>query len=215
MSIIVPTIAPSSARDYVWLTGAIGTYSGNRTDLADKVPDFVILAEQRIRADLEARNQDSVATLSVTGGEPTATLPEDFIEPRVLVMDGQLPLDYLTPAKFDAMYVSDSGGVPRHYTVVGSNLRLGPTPSADASLILTYRAGIPALADSGGSNWLIRKNANVYLAACMVEGAIPYTKNWADLQFWEKKYTDAIASVNKLDWSSAADMRVRSDVRAV
>jgi hypothetical protein len=215
MSIIVPTIAPSSARDYLWLADAIGTYSGNRTDLADKVADFVILAEQRLRADIEARGEESTASPAVTAGDPTVTLPEDFVQALSVALTGERPLDYLTPAQFDAMYANASGGTPRHYTTLGAYLILGPTPATTTTLALKYRAGLPALADAGGSNWLIRKNANAYLAACMVEGAIPYTKNWNDLPYWEKKYADAIASVNKLNWGSAADMRVRSDVRAV
>jgi len=214
MTIIVQTTASAAARDYDWLLTAIGKWNGNRADLAPMIPDFVMLAEKRLNADLEARLQESIATLAATAGNPSVAIPDDFAEIRSLSVPNNPPLDYITPDQFNARASSISAGTPRYFTSIGAAIYLYPTPDADISLGAAYRAYVPPLADSAGSNWLIEQHPNVYLAAAMCE-ALSYTKNWAELPAWEKKYADAIQSVNRPDWFSGSSMRVRSDVRPV
>ena len=98
------------------------------------------------------------------------------------------------------------------YTIIGESIYLGPTPDSAKPILCAYRAFIPPLSDSAGTNWLIQRHPNCYLAATMAE-SIAYTKNVGDLPMWEKKYADAIKSVNGPDWFNGSNMRVRSDVR--
>ena len=212
MTIIVTTAASASTRNYDWLKTALSQWNGNRADLTPMIPDFVMLAEKRLNSDLEARLQESIATLLATAGNAAVAIPDDFAELRSLSIPGGLPLEYLTPGQYDAKAASKTTGLPRYYASIGSAIYLYPTPEADVSLGASYRAYVPPLADSAGSNWLIQQHPNVYLAASMCE-ALSYTKNWAELPAWEKKYADAINSVNKPDWFSGSTMRVRSDVR--
>lgn len=67
MAIIVQTTASSSARDYDWLKKSIAGWL-HRTDLGDVIPDFVVIAEQRMSSDLRARYLDSITPLADSGG---------------------------------------------------------------------------------------------------------------------------------------------------
>lgn len=214
MTIIVQTTASAAARDYNWLLGALAKWNGNRSDLAPMIPDFVMLAEKRLNADLEARLQESVTILAATAGNNSVGIPDDFAEIRSLSVPGAPPLDYLTPDQYNTKAATITAGTPRYYTSIGAAIYLYPTPDADVGLGAAYRAYVPPLADSAGTNWLIEQHASVYLAAAMCE-AISYTKNWADLPAWEKKYADAIQSVNRPDWFAGSNMRVRSDATVV
>jgi hypothetical protein len=213
MTIIVSQIASASQRDYTWLLAALGRWSGNRSDLTSLLPDFVMLAEKRLNADLESRRQETVVDLSAEAGLSTVAVPVDTAEIRSLSLQSVGPLDYLVPDMFAAQFQQDAGQ-PRAYTVIGPSIYLGPTPDVGYTLTLAYRAFLPPLADSAGTNWLIENFPNAYLAASMIE-LIGYTKNLAELPMWEQKYAAALDSVNNPDWITASSMRVRSDVRAV
>ena len=212
MTIIVSTTASAAARNYAWLLAAIATWNGNRTDLAALIPDFVMLAEKRMNTDLESRQQEGVVTLTCTAGLNSVTIPADMSELRSLSIAQYGPLDYLTPDQFNLTTAGLSSGTPRFFTTIGQSIYLGPTPASAIVLDCAYRAFLPPLSDSAGTNWLIEKYPNTYLAATMIE-SISYTKNVGDLPMWEKKYKDAMDSVNGPDWFNGATMRVRSDVK--
>jgi hypothetical protein len=210
MTIIAQTIASASKRDYAWLLSALAKWSGNRTDLADLMPDFVMLAEKRLNADLESRHQEAVVNIMTEAGVSTVAVPIDTAEIRSLSLAEHGPLDYYAPDPFNAKFPDQTGGAPRGYTVVGPSIYLGPVPDGAYTLSLAYRAYVPALADSAGTNWLIENFPNAYLAASMVE-LCSYTKNREDRAEWEQKYLIALESVNKPDWTTAASMCVRTD----
>jgi len=201
MTIIVQSTASASARNYDWLKASIAGWL-HRTDLEDVIPDFVMLAEKRINGDLEARLSEGITTLTTTAGDASVPLPADFAEMRVLSLPGYGPLAYVSAAQFE---LPDNSGshVPRRYTITGNVIRIGPTPDAAYTLSMVYRGGVPALADSGGTNWLIEQNADVYLAAAMCEACL-YTRDAAELQKWEGKYANAIRLINNYNASDDA-----------
>lgn len=203
MTIIVQPTASASARDYEWLKASIALWL-HRTDLEAVIPDFVMLAEKRISGDLEARLSEGVTALTTTAGDASVPLPADFAEMRVLSLPGYGPLAYVSPTQFELPGQSGSH-VPRRYTITGNLLRLSPTPDAALTLSMVYRGGVPALADNGGTNWLIEQSADLYLAAAMCE-ALMYTRDAAELQKWEAKYAAAIGRLDYNEWDSAGSL---------
>lgn len=211
MPIIIDTIASASQRDYDWLKASIAKWNGNRSDLADLTPDFVMLAEKRINGDLSTTAQESTAQLSVPAGATSIALPSDTGQVRSLSLVGGGTLDYLTPDAFNKEQWQGVTGLPTVFTAIGSNIFLGPLPDADYTLLLAYKQYVPALADSAGTNWLIEQHPEVYLSACMLESLF-YTKNLADLQLWEAKYEAAMSALNNAG-SFTGTMRIRTDAR--
>lgn len=209
MSIIAQPIGTNSSRDYVWLQASVAGWL-HRTDLTSVIPDFVMLAEKRINGMLEARAQDLVAILTTTSGDATVDLPRDLNSIHSLSLPVYGDVDFLDVQTFSRLYANQGSGVPRSYTIVGSTLKIGPTPDDVYSLECVYRAGVPALADNAGTNWLIEQHAEIYLAATMCEALI-YIGNAEKLATWEGKYAAAVAALNSTDWKAAGPMAVRSD----
>ena len=206
MTIIVSTVASASARDYAWLLEAMKQRSGNRTDLDALLPDFVVLAEKRMDSELDSRYQDLSVTLTSEAGTPEVALPDDVSEIRSLSIAGYGPVEYQPLDAFTAN--AAAGDRPLTYTVIGTTLHLSPTPDAAYALTCVYRASIAPLIDSAGTNWLIEKFPNLYLAAAMVELCI-HTQNQPQQAMWEQKYMAALASVNKPTWATADALVMR------
>jgi hypothetical protein len=198
------------ARDYTWLQAKVTRYI-RRTDLAADIPDFIMLAEKRISANLEARLQNVAATLSTISGVQTVTLPVDLNSIRSLSIPAFGKVSFMTPEKLASTYANAGNGVPKHYAIVGAQLRLGPVPDGVYAMDCVYRAEIPSLADAvNGVNWLITEHPEIYLAASMCE-AFTATRDLANLQTWEAKYADAVGALNKTDWNSGGTLAVRTD----
>ena len=202
--------ATTEPLDYIWLQNRVARWL-HRTDLAADIKDFITLAEARINADLDARLQDQVITLTTTAHTSALSLPTDMLNVRSFALQGTRELDYIAPENFNTRYLNAGESMPTAYTIIGGNFYLGPTPDAAYTLSLAYQGRVPSLVDLG-TNFLMSSFPNVYLFAALVES----TKFIADdgrLPTWEISYQQAIKAVNALDWADAGPMRIRSDVR--
>lgn len=203
---------------------ALATYSDlqtsvanflHRGDLTSIIPDLITLAEVRINGDLDARLQDTQATLTCTPTVEYVALPTDLINIRHLSVESTTPvvtLDYMAPDTFETSYAWGLTGTPQAYTVIGTNIFLAPVPDTSYTLDCFYKAKVPAIASAvSGTTWLLTNYPNVYLYATLCEAA-PYLKDDARLQVWEAKYNESVAAVNNQDWYSGSTMKVRADV---
>lgn len=146
----------------------------DRTDINSFVPDFILQAEALFNhgADgipaLRCREMETIATLTPATG--VVTLPADYLRHIRLVEAGSRswPLDYVTPDAGDRLYPSRPGGISRHFTIIGNDLRL--YPATDNDVELTYYAAIPALSDLNPTNWLLKKSPGLYLRATLMAG---------------------------------------------
>jgi hypothetical protein len=209
MTIIAPTIASAAQRDYAWLKASIADWL-HRTDLTTQIPDFVMLAEKRINDDLNARLQSATVQISVDIGDTAATAPSGLNAIHSLSLPTYGALSPMTPEQLADKYASHAPDVPRNYALVGDAIKLGPVPDGPYTFDLTYRADVPALSDSGDTNWLIAQHADIYLAGSMC-AALLYTRDVAQLQIWEGKYKAAIDALNNTDWNASGPLVVRSD----
>ena len=209
MTIIVTAIGTNASRDYAWLLDVVPRRL-HRDDLGEDLPDFVMLAENRINGDLRAQLQDAVATLATTEGAQFIALPPSILSIKSLTIPGHGPIDYLAPAQFNTEYArTAAGGKPRHYTQIGSALYFGPTPGEALNLSAVVRSTVPALADSAGTNWLIEQHPEVYLAATMCE-ALLHIRDYPNHAIWDAKYLTAIAALDNNDWESVGTLSLRA-----
>lgn len=209
MTIIVTPTASASSRDYAWLKASIAKWA-HRSDLAALIPDFVLLAEKRINDYLRASGQETTTSLAATAGDAFVALPADVAEIKSVSIAGSGTLDYLPPESFNVRYAAGASGTPRHYTVIGSTLTLGPTPQAAHQLQCVMRLDLPALTDAAPLNWLIEQRPDLYLAAAMCE-VVGYTRDVAALPQWEAKYGAALAALNAAEWGRIGPLAIRSN----
>jgi len=169
-----------------------------RTDLTDQIPDFISLAERRMRREVRIRQMLVSATLTATAGNNKVTLPTDFLEARDFVVVGNptQPLNYVSPSALSRNAVSSTSGKPNEYTILAEQFQLSPAPDFAYSLNLLYYAAPEFLSDSNASNEFLVNVPDMLLYASLLE-AEPYIMNDARLQTWVAMYERASASVDK------------------
>jgi len=156
---------------------ALSTYSELKTEIAnwmlDSAPEVapqadVIVALGRVYINLKLRAREMITvdgTLVITSGE--ATIPTYYIAPRrvVFTSGARIPLKQMTPEQADLWYPYRPSGVPAHFTIIGSKLRLYPTPADATTVELTYYKGLEPMVNDGDTDWLLTKYPNIYLSA--------------------------------------------------
>lgn len=188
-----------------------------RSDLNDVIPDFIQLAEQRLRRELRVRQLLSVATAQTTPSDTTVGLPSDFLEMRDIHINGNPigNLSYLAPNSFYRNEATSFAGKPKFYTVLGNEMQFAPTPDASYTLQMLYYSIPPLLSDSNSSNVFLAYFPDALLYGALGE-AEPYLMNDARLQTWAALYDRAVNSINVADQSgeySGQPMTMNYNVR--
>ena len=155
------------------------TYSGllvaaqdwlERSDIVDRIPDFVRLAEARFRRELVMPDME-VSTAFTPAA--TVALPTDFDSIRALGIVGYPPMDQLTPGDFGALPLQPDGssylGRPTKFMIAAGYFSFWPVPDTTYSMKLLYRACLPALSFTTQTNWLYAKHPDLYLFATLLQ----------------------------------------------
>ena len=150
-------------------------------------------------------------------------LPDSYVQMRHLATVSSTPnrdLEYFTPEQFDVWVGGRYGGMtgrPRYYTMVGDELRLGPTPDAVYTIEMVYYATFDALSDTSATNWLLSNAPDVYLYGSLLE-ASPFIKDNQMAQVWAMYYDKAIKDIqiaDDRDRHSGGELVVRGDHRGI
>ena len=173
-----------------------------RTDLTEKIPMFISLAEKRLNRDLRLRQtlQQSIYTLSSGFSVPT---PADFLEMKDIHIDGNPPvtLIFLSTSQFYRKAFVNANGVPSNYTLVSNNFVLAPKPTVSSVINMTYYK-IPApMSDTVPSNEYLEVCPDLLLYASLAESA-PFLMDDPRLVTWEQLYTRGLTSITKSDEQS-------------
>lgn len=171
-----------------------------RSDLTTQIPDFIRLAEIRLRRDLRIREMLSTTTLTCTSGTATVTIPSDFLEVKDFVVTGNpvMPLNYESPSLFSRNSRSMDAGKPLDYTVLSGTFKLAPIPDSNYTLSLVYSAAPPYLSTSNTSNTFLTICPDLLLYASLLE-AEPYLMNDARINTWGSMFDRAMGSLTRSD----------------
>ena len=174
-----------------------------RSDLTVQIPDFIRLAEIRLRRDLRIRQMMNAATTTTTGGDATVALPSDFLEVRDLVVQTNpvRPVNYISPSVFSRNARVTESGVPLDYTILATEFKFAPVPDTAYTLEIVYYAAPPYLTSSNSSNVFLANCPDLLLYAALGE-AEPYLMNDARIQVWAAMYDRGLASLNTSDESA-------------
>jgi hypothetical protein len=171
-----------------------------RTDLTDQIPDFIRLAEVRLRRDLRIRQMLKSATTLTTGGDSTVGLPSDFLELRNIhiVTNPIRDLQFVSPAIFYRNGRVHESGLPVFYTVMASEFKFAPAPDAEYTLDMLYYAAPEYLSDTVPSNEFMANCPDLLLYGALVE-AEPYLMNDARIQLWAGMFDRGLATLTAAD----------------
>jgi hypothetical protein len=171
-----------------------------RSDLTSIIPDFITLAENRLRRELRIRQMLKSVTTSTVSGDATVELPSDFLEIRdfVVMTNPIQPLSYSSPSSLSNDLRTSEVGVPLSYTILASEFQLAPAPDGIYTLKMLYFAAPPYLSSSNASNVFLNVAPDGLLYGALVE-AEPYLMNDARINTWGSMYDRAITSLTKSD----------------
>lgn len=206
---------------------ALDTYSGltdaiadwlDRSDLTDRIPDFIRLAETRINRKLRIRPMEVRSTMSTTAGKQYFNLPGGYLSMRNIQLNTNpvTPIEYIAPEMLDRLYGSSTTGKPTAYTLIGDEIQLAPIPDSAYELEVAFYEKFTPLGDGTEgtvtSNWLSTNAPDVILYGALLE-AEPFIKNDERITLWVAAYEKAIKDLemsNEKDRWSGSQMRVRN-----
>jgi len=171
-----------------------------RSDLTTQIPDFIRLAEIRLRRDLRIRQMLTSTTITCTSGTSTVSIPSDFLQVSDFVVNVNpvQPLSYQSPALFSRNSRTTDVGKPLDYTVLASTFKLAPVPDTSYTLTLIYSAAPPFLSDSNTSNTFMTVCPDLLLYASLLE-AEPYLMNDARINTWGTMFDRAMSALTTSD----------------
>lgn len=172
----------------------------NRSDLTDRLDEFIELAEASLNRNL--RTRDMLVRTTTTASAQYIGLPADFLEMQNIELTSTSPpkrLIYATSDRSDDIrwQKDNTTGVPIYYTIEGDAIQLMPTPDADYTLQINYYKTLPAMSDSG-DNWLLVSHPDIYLYSVLMQ-ASPYLMDSEATQVWDGLLARAMQELQMSD----------------
>ena len=200
---------------------AINTYSTlqtavanwlDRSDLTDRVPEFIALAEATFNRVLRLRAMETTVADTTPSGSKEDALPTGYLQMREihLTTTPVVSLAYITPEIMYRIRAGSTSGKPNSYTIVGDNILFGPTPDGAYDYSMTYYKSFDALADDTQTNWLVLNAPDLYLYGTLLQ-AEPFLMNDQRVPLWERGVRQVINDLQNQDDKdrhSGSEMRV-------
>tara|TARA_R100001530_G_scaffold20940_1_gene17365 strand:- start:410 stop:1030 length:621 start_codon:yes stop_codon:yes gene_type:complete len=174
----------------------------NSSDFATQADEFIETTEIRLSREIKNcpelfKHQTSTLTIS----DPFITKPSDLISMisfQVLSSAAaRTGLEYRDVSFINEYWPTrTSTGTPKYYADWDDDyLIVAPTPSAALTIEMNYRKRFDAISGSSTTSWLTANAYDALLYGSLIEAAI-YDKNPQMMQIYEKRYTEALASIN-------------------
>lgn len=184
--------------NYTELQAAIRSWLTNSQAYA-RIPDFILLAEGEISADMDVQPMKLEQSVPFTAGAGSVALPTNLINPeQIRISTGSNTDVVITTHEMLQEYSLQQRDYDRtrvYGALVGRSLKLFPVQSAAGSATFYGKCAIPALADGNPTNWLLTAFPNVYLSAALREAGA-YLRDEAMIAWAEGRYQQAVAKVN-------------------
>ena len=189
---------------------AIGTFAQlktaaanwlDRSDLTDRIPEFITLAEARFNRILRIRDMETVSTaITTTAGTREYNLPTGYVQMKEfhLTTDPLTSLAYITPEMMSRLWAGSGTGKSQVYTIIADKVRLGPSPGDAYTTSMLYYKTFTALSDSATTNDMLTNNPDVYLYGTLLE-AEPFIMNDQRVGLWLAAFDKAVSDIQNQD----------------
>ena len=185
--------------NYTDLQASIASYLA-RSDLTAMIPDFIRMAELRLRRELRIRQMLKVVTTTATAGDSTVELPSDFLQMRDLhvATNPAATLEYQSPSNLFRNARTTQSGLPKMYTVLAQEFQLAPVPDSNYTLSMLYYASPVFLSSTVPSNAFMAICPDLLLYGALGE-AESYLMNDPRLQTWASLYDRGLSALSTSD----------------
>jgi len=195
---------------YDSLVNDIQTYL-ERTDTAtlEKIPQFIMLAEQVIAADLKFLGNLQVATSAMVQGEATIAKPARWrktVSMNVTVAGKRYPVLLRTYEYIREYWPSPTDeDVPKFFCDYDyEHWLIGPTPDAAYNYEVLYYERVQPLDSSNQSNWFTQYAPQALLYGSLLQ-AMPFLKNDERMPMWQGNYDHIIEVLKAENVTRVAD----------
>lgn len=195
---------------YDSLYNDIQTYL-ERTDQAtiDKIPQFIMLAEQVIAADLKFLGNLRVVTSNMVQGDATIAKPARWrktVSLNVTVAGKRQPV-LLRSYEYIREYWPDPSqeSAPKYFCDYDyEHWLIGPTPDDDYAYEVLYYERVQPLDSSNQSNWFTQYAPQALLYGSLLQ-AMPFLKNDERMPMWQGNYDRTIEALKVENVTRVAD----------
>lgn len=185
----------------------------HRSDLATKIPLFILLAEAKINRIAQVQAMEKEAVLLLQPGAQLIALPASFITPITAWIDGTDPGQELGQRTPESLPITAARGTPAYWAIDGTRLKVDCPVATQRRITLRYRGGF-ALTDLSPSNSLLLKYPDLYLYGALLESA-PYIRDFESRALWQENYNQAVREVNRTESRARAGVPLRTELSAL
>jgi len=198
---------------YATLQTAVANWL-DRSDLTDRIPEFIALAEARMNRTLRLAIMLNVDQTTLGGattlvaGTRDYSLPSGYLQmvDFHLRTDPITPLSYITPENMNRMWAGSELGIPEAYTIFSDNasgtpikkVKLGPSPAGAYDYSIMFYKKIDALSSSNTTEQMLTNNPDVYLYGALLE-AEPFLMNDQRVQLWATAFQESLSALQEQD----------------
>jgi hypothetical protein len=182
---------------YDSLVNDISTYL-ERTDTAtlEKIPQFIMLAEQIIAADLKFLGNLNVVQSNMVANEDVLDKPARWRKTvsMNITVDGKRQPVLLRDYEYLREYWPDSTqtDTPLYYSDYDyTHWLVAPTPDTNYTFEVLYYQRVPPLSSANQTNWFTEYAPQAMLYGSLLQ-AMPFLKNDERVQLWQAMYQQAI-----------------------
>lgn len=179
--------------NYTDLKSTIASYLA-RSDLTSIIPNFIQLAEIRLRRDI--RISEMLTNTALTPSSGVVTLPTDFLEMRSIYFNSNplTTLEYQTPDLFSRNGWNSTSGTSVYFTIIGNELHFSPDPDSTDTVQILYYAKPAYLSDTNLTNAWTDNCMDAILYASLAEGSF-YLMDNESAQRWAALYDRGISAI--------------------
>ena len=195
---------------YDSLVNDIQTYL-ERTDTQtlEKIPQFIMLAEQIIAAEIKFLGNLTVATSTMVQSENVIPKPARWrktVSMNVTVAGKRQPV-LLRTYEYIREYWPDPTSTDKPLFFCDYDYQhwlIGPTPAADYAYEVLYYERVQPLDSSNQSNWFTQYAPQAMLYGTLLQ-AMPFLKNDERMPMWQSNYDRIIEVLKTENVTRAAD----------
>lgn len=203
-------MATAAVMTYDSLVADVATYL-ERTDVAtlEKIPTFVMLAEQIIASQIKFLGNLTVQTSQMTADDPVINKPARWRKTvsMNITVDGKRQPVLLRRYEYLREYWPDptATDVPKFYTDYDfTHWMVAPTPDVAYNFEVLYYERVQPLDSSNQTNWFTQYAPQALLYGSLLQ-AMPFLKNDGRVQLWQAMYKQAMDVLTAEDKLRVAD----------
>lgn len=170
----------------------------NREDLADKIPQFIALAESEVRRHLTTKRQAIRAQLVLNGDTTIYCLPNNYKAMRTIKILVNGSANTLMPVSPSTVSALTNPSVPVYYSDVAQQLEFFPPPDSTYTVEMVYYQDLISLSTGEDTNWLLDQAPDIYLNGTM-KYMSAYIKDYDAATLWDGPLQLAIQALEGSD----------------